>query len=161
LLPDTVLGFEAAGAVDAVGPGVTGTSAGDAVTALLFSLGGYAEYTVASIWTRKPETVSWTDAAALPSSAEAGAASEGVPVHRGHRRARVGEQPHVRGPVVAEPGCDGGRVAGEEREVGATPAARSSSSCSFLLARVMPAAARCARAPPIVWPSSSSHGPEL
>ena len=47
---DAVLGFEAAGTVDAVGPDVTGTSIGDAVTALLFSLGGYAEYTVASIW---------------------------------------------------------------------------------------------------------------
>ena len=69
--PDAVLGFEAAGNVDAVGPGVTGTSIGDDVTALLFGLGGYAEYAVASIWTRKPETVSWIDAAALPSSAEA------------------------------------------------------------------------------------------
>jgi NADPH:quinone reductase-like Zn-dependent oxidoreductase len=66
-----VLGFEAAGTVDAVGPGVTGTSTGDEVTALLFSLGGYAEYAVASIWTGKPESVSWIDAAALPSSAEA------------------------------------------------------------------------------------------
>ena len=73
LPPSAVLGFEAAGTVDAVGPGVTGTSIGDAVTALLFSLGGYAEYAVASIWTRKPETVSWIDAAALPSSAEAAA----------------------------------------------------------------------------------------
>ena len=44
---------------------------GDAVTALLFGLGGYAEYAVASIWTRKPDDVQWTDAAALPSSAEA------------------------------------------------------------------------------------------
>jgi NADPH:quinone reductase-like Zn-dependent oxidoreductase len=66
-----VLGFEAAGTVDAAGPGVTGASAGDAVSALLFSRGGYAEYAVASIWTRKPEAVSWLDAAALPSSAEA------------------------------------------------------------------------------------------
>jgi NADPH:quinone reductase-like Zn-dependent oxidoreductase len=73
LRPDTVLGFEAAGTVDRTGPGVTGTSVGDDVTALLFSLGGYAEYAVASIWTRKPGTVSWTDAAALPSSAEAAA----------------------------------------------------------------------------------------
>jgi NADPH:quinone reductase-like Zn-dependent oxidoreductase len=61
-----VLGFEAAGTVDAVGPGVTGTSIGDGVTALLFGLGGYAEYAVASIWTRKPDVVSWIDAAALP-----------------------------------------------------------------------------------------------
>ena len=72
---NAVLGFEAAGTVDAAGPGVTGTSIGDAVTALLLSLGGYAEYAVASIWTHKPDTVSWTDAAALPSSAEA---AEGV-----------------------------------------------------------------------------------
>jgi NADPH:quinone reductase-like Zn-dependent oxidoreductase len=71
LAPDAVLGFEAAGTVDAVGPGVSGTSVGDSVTTLLFSLGGYAEYAVASIWTRKPATVSWIDAAALPSSAEA------------------------------------------------------------------------------------------
>src|SRR5580700_9951895 len=71
LPPDAVLGYEAAGIVDATGPGVTGTSAGDAVTALLFGLGGYAEYAVASIWTRKPASVSWLDAAALPSSAEA------------------------------------------------------------------------------------------
>ena len=73
LPPDAVLGFEAAGTVDAAGPGVTGTSAGDPVTALLFGLGGYAEYAVASIWARKPASVSWTDAAALPSSAEAAA----------------------------------------------------------------------------------------
>ena len=73
LPPDAVLGFEAAGTVDAAGPGVAGTSGGDAVTALLFGLGGYAEYAVASIWTRKPDAVSWTDAAALPSSAEAAA----------------------------------------------------------------------------------------
>src|ERR1700722_1310244 len=71
LPPDAVLGFEAAGTVDALGPGVTGTSVGEAVAALLFSIGGYAEYAVASIWTRKPDTVSWIDAAALPSSAEA------------------------------------------------------------------------------------------
>ena len=73
LPPDAVLGFEAAGIVDAAGPGVTGTSPGDAVTALLFGLGGYAEYAVASIWTGKPKSVSWLDAAALPSSAEAAA----------------------------------------------------------------------------------------
>ena len=71
LPPGAVLGFEAAGTVDAVGPGVTGTSVGDGSAALLFSLGGYAEYAVASIWTRKPDAVSWLDAAALPSSAEA------------------------------------------------------------------------------------------
>ena len=40
LPPDAVLGFEAASTVDAVGPGVTGTSVGDGVTALRFGLGG-------------------------------------------------------------------------------------------------------------------------
>jgi NADPH:quinone reductase-like Zn-dependent oxidoreductase len=73
LPPGAVLGFEAAGTVDAVGSGVSGTSIGDAVTTLLFGMGGYAEYAVASIWTRKPDTVSWIDAAALPASAEAAA----------------------------------------------------------------------------------------
>jgi NADPH:quinone reductase-like Zn-dependent oxidoreductase len=43
LPPHAVLGFEAAGTVDAAGPGVSGMSTGDAVTALLFGLGGYAE----------------------------------------------------------------------------------------------------------------------
>jgi NADPH:quinone reductase-like Zn-dependent oxidoreductase len=64
--PDAVLGFEAAGTVDAAGPGVTGTSAREPVTALLFSPRGYVEYPVASIWAGKPESVSWIDAAALP-----------------------------------------------------------------------------------------------
>jgi NADPH:quinone reductase-like Zn-dependent oxidoreductase len=71
---DAVPGFEAAGTVDAAGPGVTGTSAGDGVTAQLFGLGGDAEYAVASIWAGKPESVSWLDAAALLSSAEAAGA---------------------------------------------------------------------------------------
>ena len=71
LPPDAVLGYEAAGTVDAVGPGVAGASVGDGVAALLFGLGGYAEYALASIWARKPDSVSWADAAALPSSAEA------------------------------------------------------------------------------------------
>lgn len=86
LPPDAVLGFEAAGTVDAVGPGVTGTSIGDGVTALLFSLGGYAEYAVASIWAGKPDAVSWVDAAALPSSAEAAAGVlRQLDVQRGER----------------------------------------------------------------------------
>ena len=69
LPPGAVLGFEAADTVDAAGPGVTGTATGDPVTALLLGLGGYAQYAVASIWAGKPESVSWADAAALPSSA--------------------------------------------------------------------------------------------
>jgi NADPH:quinone reductase-like Zn-dependent oxidoreductase len=70
---DAVLGFEVAGTVDAIGPGVTSAFIGEGVAALLLGLGGYAEYAVASIWARKPDAVSWLDAAALPSSAEAAA----------------------------------------------------------------------------------------
>ncbi|WP_433041076.1 NADP-dependent oxidoreductase [Dactylosporangium sp. CS-033363] len=73
LPPRAVLGFEAAGTVDALGPGVTGASVGDEVAALLLELGGYAEYALAATWTPKPPNVPWADAAALPSSAEAAA----------------------------------------------------------------------------------------
>ena len=66
-----VLGFEAAGTVDALGPAVNGVAIGDEVAALLPGLGGYGEYALASSWTVKPSSVSWADAAALPASAEA------------------------------------------------------------------------------------------
>lgn len=68
---DAVLGFEAAGVVDARGSSVEGVKQGDEVACLLPDLGGYAEYALTSSWTRKPADVSWSDAAALPSSAEA------------------------------------------------------------------------------------------
>ena len=71
LPPNAVLGFEAAGVVDALGPSVSGAQEGDEVACLLLSLGGYGEYALASSWTPKPPNVSWSDAAALPSSAEA------------------------------------------------------------------------------------------
>ena len=71
LPPDAVLGFEAAGVVDALGPSVSGVAQGDAVAALLLDLGGYGEFVVASSWTPKPPNVTWSDAAALPASAEA------------------------------------------------------------------------------------------
>src|SRR5260370_40911313 len=41
LPPSAVLGFEAAGTVDALGPGTTGVRTGDEVAALLPALGGY------------------------------------------------------------------------------------------------------------------------
>ncbi len=66
-----VLGFEAAGVVDALGPSVSGVQEGDEVASLLLGLGGYGEYALASSWTSKPPNVSWSDAAALPASAEA------------------------------------------------------------------------------------------
>ena len=69
--PDAVLGFEAASVVDLLGPSVTGVKEGDEVASLLLDLGGYAEYVLASSWTPKPPKVSWGDAAALPTAAEA------------------------------------------------------------------------------------------
>lgn len=71
LPPDAVLGFEAAGVVAARGPSVSGVQEGDEVASLLLGLGGYGEYALASSWTPKPPNVSWSDAAALPASAEA------------------------------------------------------------------------------------------
>ncbi|MHA3700815.1 NADP-dependent oxidoreductase [Jatrophihabitans sp. YIM 134969] len=69
--PGTVLGFETAGIVDAVGSAVTDVAPGDAVAAFLPGLGGYAELVLADFWVRRPTTVSWEDAAALPASGEA------------------------------------------------------------------------------------------
>lgn len=68
---DGVLGFEAAGVIDAIGPSVSGIEKGDDVSSLLLGLGGYGEYVLASSWTLKPPKVSWGDAAGLPASAEA------------------------------------------------------------------------------------------
>jgi NADPH:quinone reductase-like Zn-dependent oxidoreductase len=71
LPPSAVLGFEAAGVVDALGPSVSGVKKGDDVATLLLGLGGYGAYALASSWTPKPPNVTWSDAAALPASAEA------------------------------------------------------------------------------------------
>jgi NADPH:quinone reductase-like Zn-dependent oxidoreductase len=71
LPPSPVLGFEAAGVVDSLGPFVSGVQEGDEVACLLAGLGGYGQYALASSWTHKPPGVSWNDAAALPASAEA------------------------------------------------------------------------------------------
>ena len=71
LPPDAILGFEMAGVVDALGPSVSGVKEGDEVATFQLSLGGYGEYALVSSWTPKPASVSWSDAAALPASAEA------------------------------------------------------------------------------------------
>jgi NADPH:quinone reductase-like Zn-dependent oxidoreductase len=71
LAPDAVLGFEAAGVVDALGDGINGVVVGDEVAAWLPGLGGYGEYALASAWTIKPPGVSFVEAAALPASVEA------------------------------------------------------------------------------------------
>jgi NADPH:quinone reductase-like Zn-dependent oxidoreductase len=69
--PGAVLGFEAAGVVDAVGSAVTDVSPGDEVAVFLPGLGGYAELVLANYWVRKPPSVALEAAAALPASGEA------------------------------------------------------------------------------------------
>ncbi|MGK5683757.1 NADP-dependent oxidoreductase [Actinoplanes sp. URMC 104] len=69
--PGSVLGFEAAGVVDAVGAAVTDVAPGDEVAVYLPGLGGYAQSVIAGHWVPKPPSVSWADAAALPASGEA------------------------------------------------------------------------------------------
>ena len=61
-----VPGFDVAGVIDSVGPGVTAWKAGDAVFAL--ANGAYAEYTLASAENvvAKPKTFTFEDAAAIP-----------------------------------------------------------------------------------------------
>src|SRR5947209_1550164 len=68
LPPEAILGFEAAGVVDAIGPSVSGVNVGDNVASLLAGLGGYAEYVLASSWTPKPANVTWSDARRPPRS---------------------------------------------------------------------------------------------
>src|SRR5260370_24035140 len=60
-----------AGVVDALGPSVSGVKGGDEVASFQLRLGGYGEYALVSLWTPKPANVTWSDAAALPASAEA------------------------------------------------------------------------------------------
>jgi NADPH:quinone reductase-like Zn-dependent oxidoreductase len=67
-----ILGFDAAGVVERVGAGVTGLAEGDEVYGYLFKPvvggGAYAEYVGAptAIVARKPESVGFAEAAALP-----------------------------------------------------------------------------------------------
>lgn len=68
--PGDVLGFEAAGVVEAVGDGAD-AEVGDEVVALLPAQGGYGELVATGVWFSKPAAVSWAAAAALPASAEA------------------------------------------------------------------------------------------
>ncbi|MEU1462911.1 NADP-dependent oxidoreductase [Streptomyces sp. NPDC005727] len=65
-----VFGSEAAGVVEAAGPGVTGFAAGDPVFGNTVD-GGYAEYALlsAGVTAHKPDGLSFTDAATLPVAA--------------------------------------------------------------------------------------------
>ncbi|MGW3161467.1 NADP-dependent oxidoreductase [Streptomyces sp. NPDC001142] len=66
----TVLGSEAAGVVEGVGPGVEGFAVGDEVFGNPVA-GGYAEYTLlpVAVTAHKPAELSFTDAAVLPVAA--------------------------------------------------------------------------------------------
>lgn len=65
-----VFGSEAAGVVEQVGPGAKGFEVGDAVFGNPLT-GGYAEYTLlpVAVTAHKPDSLSFTDAAALPVAA--------------------------------------------------------------------------------------------
>ncbi|WP_157254754.1 NADP-dependent oxidoreductase [Nonomuraea typhae] len=68
-----VLGMDAAGVVDEVGPGVTGVRPGDAVfgSVDLAALGGAnAEYAVLAAWAPKPEALSWEQAGGAAGNVE-------------------------------------------------------------------------------------------
>jgi NADPH:quinone reductase-like Zn-dependent oxidoreductase len=69
--PGSVLGFEAAGVVDAVGTDVSDVSPGDDVAVFLPGLGGYAEHVLADFWVPKSVEVDWQTAAASPAAGEA------------------------------------------------------------------------------------------
>lgn len=72
IAPPVILGYDVAGVVEAVGPGVTEFEPGDEVyyTPEIFGnqRGSYAEYNVApaTIMAKKPETLSFVEAAAIP-----------------------------------------------------------------------------------------------
>ena len=69
--PGSVIGFEAAGVVDAVDTDVSDVRLGDNVAAFLPGLGGYAEHVLADFWVPKPSQVDWETAAASPAAGEA------------------------------------------------------------------------------------------
>jgi NADPH:quinone reductase-like Zn-dependent oxidoreductase len=71
--PGSVLGFEAAGVVDAAGQDVGDVGPGERVAVFLPELGGYAGQVLARYWVKLPDLVSDQDAAALPASGEAAA----------------------------------------------------------------------------------------
>ncbi|MEV6302768.1 NADP-dependent oxidoreductase [Actinoplanes sp. NPDC051861] len=62
-------GVEAAGVVDALGPGATGVVPGDEVLGFTDS-GAYAEFALATVVVRKPAGLGWAEAAALPVAGE-------------------------------------------------------------------------------------------
>lgn len=64
-----VLGLEVAGTVDATGDEVHDIAVGDDVLGFA-DTGGYAQFALATTWARKPASLGWAAAAALPVAAE-------------------------------------------------------------------------------------------
>lgn len=71
-LPQT-LGYEAAGVVDEVGAGVSGTAVGDAVFGFGPAGAAQAQFAVLSTWAPIPASLDFAGAAALPSTVETAA----------------------------------------------------------------------------------------
>lgn len=67
-----ITGLDAAGVVDQVGEGVTGVGIGDEVFGSTVT-GAAAEYALLEHFARKPEHMSWAEAAGLPSAVETAA----------------------------------------------------------------------------------------
>lgn len=69
--PQGIPGFDAAGVIDRVGPGVTSWKAGDEIIAFLDARGAYADYAVApvSAIVAKPTSISFEQAAGIPTVA--------------------------------------------------------------------------------------------
>lgn len=71
-LPQTI-GYEAAGVVDEIGDDVTGVHLGDEVVGIGGGGAAQAEFAVLSTWAAIPPSLSFVDAAALPSTVETAA----------------------------------------------------------------------------------------
>ncbi|KAL1406546.1 hypothetical protein Q8F55_008252 [Vanrija albida] len=64
------LGYEAAGVVDALGAGIDPSELGRRVYGFTSDAGAQAEYAVLSVWARIPASLSFVQAAAIPSALE-------------------------------------------------------------------------------------------
>lgn len=114
--PGDVLGFEAAGVVEAVGAGAE-AHVGDEVAALLPSQGGYGELVATPVWYPKPASVPWDAAAALPAAADAAVGTmRTVGVEPGETLVVLGAAGAVGSMVVQLARAGGIRVVGVARE---------------------------------------------
>jgi NADPH:quinone reductase-like Zn-dependent oxidoreductase len=111
-----ILGFDVAGLVEEVGPGVTRWRSGDAVYASIRTGGCYAEYVAAdeSALARKPEKLSFEEAAAVPVAALTAlqAFRDAAALKPGHRVLINGASGGVGAFAVQVAAALGGRVTG-------------------------------------------------